>query len=329
MAEALFRVIHAGPYLTVQDSGRLGWQRFGVTESGPMDRAAAVMANIAAGNPADAPLIEVSIGGLILECEVGPVTIAIAGGGFIVTLDGARFGSWQVLTVQAGQRLVIRPGPWGSWTCLAFAGELDCPLWLGSAATHGLSGLGGGRLARGDLLRIRNPRVRPTPPRAIPCPVWARPRTTVRATLGPQDRHFTPQAIAALRGGTFRLTSAYDRMGVRLSGPPLDLAGALSIPSEAVLRGSVQVAGDGVATVLLADHQTTGGYPKIATVISADLDGFAQCRSGQAVRFRLVTPDQAVALTRVRMRAVQATLVRLRQQMQPDTAYGRDDDHRP
>ncbi|MDO5705531.1 MAG: biotin-dependent carboxyltransferase family protein [Paracoccus sp. (in: a-proteobacteria)] len=326
MAEAVLRVQAAGPHVTVQDGGRMGWQRFGVTESGPMDRVAALLANLAVRNRGDAPLIEVSLGGLTLDCEAGAVSIAIAGGGFIVTLDGARLGSWQVLTLRAGQRLTIRPGPWGSWTCLAFAGTLEAPEWLGSRATHGLSGLGGGRIVPGRVLRIGTPRM--LPDRAIPCPVWARPRRILHATLGPQDRHFAPEAIDALREGTFRLTSAYDRMGVRLSGPALPLAGALSIPSEPVLRGSVQVAGDGVATVLLADHQTTGGYPKIATVVSPDLDGFVQCRSGQVVRFDLIAPEAAVAMARRRAQALAGVVARLRQG-QTDPAQTGDDDHRP
>ena len=113
---------------------------------------------------------------------------------------------------------------------------------------------------------------------AIPCPVWARPRAAVRAVLGPQDRFFAPEAVELLTTRPFQLTDSYDRMGVRLRGPRLEMASALNIPSEPILRGSVQVSGDGGATVLLADHQTTGGYPKIATLIGEDIDGFAQLR---------------------------------------------------
>jgi allophanate hydrolase len=118
--------------------------------------------------------------------------------------------------------------------------------------------------------------------------------------LGPQDRFFTREAIAALVGAPYRLTDAYDRMGVRLRGPQLVPEGALSIPSEPILRGSIQVAGDGVPAVLLADHQTTGGYPKIATIVSAHLDGFVQLRPHEVVRFHAVTPEEAVGLARLR-----------------------------
>ncbi len=117
--------------------------------------------------------------------------------------------------------------------------------------------------------------------------------------MGPQERFFAPDVQAAFLTDVFRVTDAGDRMGVRLRGPKLVPEGALSIPSEPILRGSVQVAGDGVATVLMADHQTTGAIPKIATVIGADLDGFAQLRPRDAVIFQSVSPDAAVGAARV------------------------------
>ena len=131
-------------------------------------------------------------------------------------------------------------------------------------------------------------------------PVPARPRHLVRVVLGPQERYFDSATIETLLSRRFALSDAYDRMGVRLNGPSLRPAATLSMPSEPVVRGSIQVAGDGVATVLLADHQTTGGYPKIATMLSGDVDGFAQLRSRDAVSFRAVSPLTAVAAVRTR-----------------------------
>jgi allophanate hydrolase len=130
--------------------------------------------------------------------------------------------------------------------------------------------------------------------RVLPCPTFARPLTEIAATLGPQDRFFAADQIATFESAIWRLSGAYDRMGVRLTGPLLLPDAPLDMPSEPVARGSVQVAGDGVATVLLADHQTTGGYPKLATVLDADLDRFAQLRPGDAFRFRLVTANAAL-----------------------------------
>lgn len=305
---ARLKAAFAGPYVSIQDGGRLGRMRFGVPESGAMDRLALAAANLALGNPPGAPALEISRGGLTLDCVEGALSLAVAGGGFIVEAAGSRLGSWTALTLRQGERLTIRPGPWGSWCCLAFAGRLAAPEWLGSAATHALSGLGGGLIRTGQELSVEAAELRPGREGPIPCPVLARPRAELHVTLGPQDRFFPPETIEAFLTGRYALTEAYDRMGVRLSGPVIAPEAALSIPSEAILRGAVQVAGDGVPVVLLADHQTTGGYPKIATVIDADLDGFAQLRPRDLIRFAAVTPAEAVALARSRARAREAYL---------------------
>ena len=294
---ARLTVAFAGPHVTVQDGGRHGLARFGVPRSGAMDRLALAAANLAVGNAPEAAAIEVSLGGLQLDCVGGPISFAVAGGGFIVEHGGQKGGSWQVATLQPGERLVIRRGPWGAWCYLAFAGGLVTKPWLGSAATHSQSGFGGGRVVTGDELSVEAPRFVAT--QALPCPAFARPLTQIAATLGPQDRFFAPDQIAALEGAIWRLSGAYDRMGVRLTGPLLPPDAPLDMPSEPVARGSVQVAGDGVATVLLADHQTTGGYPKLATVLDADLDRFAQLRPGDAFRFRLLAADAALSHARI------------------------------
>lgn len=303
MAEAVLRVVAAGPHVTVQDGGRPGLMRFGVPASGAMDRKALAIANAALGNDPGAAGIEVSPGGLTLDCKAGPVTLAVAGGGFRVEAGGKRLGAWSVFDLAEGERLTIRPGHWGSWCCLAVAGHLTARNWLGSASTHGSSGLGGGRLSAGQELRVTAAQSRPARHGPIPCPVWARPRNLIHAVPGPQSRFFPAEAMESLSHAVFRLTEAYDRMGVRLSGPRLTPESSLGIPSEPVLRGSIQVAGDGVPAVLLADHQTTGGYPKIATVIADDIDGFVQCRPRDPVRFRMVSPEAAVAIARRRARA--------------------------
>ena len=313
MAAAQFRVSFAGPLVSVQDAGRFGMLRYGVPASGPMDRTALATANRLLGKNAGAAAIEVSLGGLVLDCMAGAVTVAVIGGGFIVEVDGVKRGSWTVIALQAGQRLTLRKGPWGSWTYLAFAGVLTLPDWLGSHSTHALSGLGGGMLRTGQVFAVQDVRTGAARSGPVPCPVWARPRHDPRVVIGPQDRYFSADKRAAFLGGPFFLTDACDRMGVRLKGPDIAPTEALSIPSSALLRGSVQVAGDGVASVLLADHQTTGGYPKIAVIVSGDVDGFAQLRPQDAVRFHAVSADDAVQITRARLRASSAYLARLPQ----------------
>ena len=259
------------------------------------------------------PAIEVSIGGLALECVEGAVTVAVAGGGFLVSLDGAPFGSWFVATIRSGSRLSIRIGPWGSWTYLAFAGRLQASTWLGSASTHSISGFGGGRLVAGQRLTVEDAEVRQQRVAEVPCPVWARPREHVGVVLGPQERFFPPEAIDLLLSKPYALTNSYDRMGVRLSGPSLKPSATLDMPSEGLSKGSIQVAGDGVPTILLADHQTTGGYPKIATIASHQLDGLAQRRPRQSIRFASVAPRSAIEAGRTRRRMQELFLERLRE----------------
>ena len=308
MSRARFNVIAAGPLVTLQDRGRPGFMRFGVPASGPMDRKSHAVAAAALGGLSRGPAIEVSRGGLTLECSEGRVTIAIAGGGFTVTLGAQSFGSWCVATIGEGDRVTISPGHWGSWCYIAFAGNLTADEWLGSRSTLAVNRLGGRVLAAGEGIVIEDAVVLSAGPRPLPCPIWARPRHRLRVVRGPQDRFFSEATLALLAGAPFTLTDSGDRMGVRLRGPSLPPASALSIPSEPVLRGSVQVSGDGAATILLADHQTTGGYPKIATVISDDIDGLVQCRPHERIAFQLVSPDEAIGITRVGAAQLAASL---------------------
>lgn len=312
MTRALLQIEQAGPLVTVQDGGRAGLMRYGVPASGPMDRGAFAIANAALGNPDGAAAVEISVGGLTLDCVEGSVTIALAGGGFRVMLDGREHPSWIVATLTAGTRLAVKTGLWGSWTYLAFAGAIEARPWLGRLSTHGPSGFGGGRIVAGQRLAIAQAERREERVGEIDCPVTARPRHNVKLVLGPQDRFFTPETIELLLSRAFTLTDAYDRMGVRLAGPSLRPDAVLDMPSEPIVRGSIQVSGDGVAAVLLADHQTTGGYPKIATIVGDHLDGFAQLRSRAQVAFTAVSPQAAVEAARTRRLSQARYLARLR-----------------
>nr|WP_272875995.1 biotin-dependent carboxyltransferase family protein [Neoroseomonas soli] len=293
---------------TVQDRGRFGYLRYGVTEAGPMDRQAFAIAQAALGNPLNAAAIETTIGGVALRCIEGEVTVASAGGGFHCAVDGRPVGAWGVFSIREGSVLTVRPGYWGSWTYLAFAGDIVAPAWLGSRATNVLSDFGGLRLQAGQHLEIRDAERRPGRERDLVLPVTSRPRQEVRVVLGPQDRFFAPETIRRLLSETFTLSNEYDRMGVRLQGPKLPIVGTLDMPSEALPRGSVQVPGHGDPIVLMADHQTTGGYPKIAVLASADQDGFAQLRSRDRVTFRAVTASQAASSARTRAGALRQYL---------------------
>ncbi|MBK6306634.1 MAG: allophanate hydrolase [Gemmatimonadetes bacterium] len=298
MREARLTVRSCGPLVSYQDGGRFGMMRFGVPASGPMDRLAHAAAHAALGRPQGATAIEISMGGLELACESGEVTCCIAGGDFHVLHSGVVAAPWGVRTLRAGDVLSVHPGRWGSWAYLAFAGELHCNHWAGHTATHSTSGLGGGMLASGAEVVVRDATVYEEKQGDLPVPDFARARSTIRVVLGPQSAQFGPEASAALLQESFAVTSAYDRMGMRLAGPALVLKDALSIPSEPVVRGSIQVGGDGVASILLADHQTMGGYPKIATIISSDIDGVSQLQPLDRLRFQAVSVDDGVRLAR-------------------------------
>lgn len=297
MASAKFSVSFAGPLVTMQDAGRPGNMRYGVAASGPMDRLAFDAAHAALGNKPGQNAIEISLGGLMLQCTEGSVSVAITGGDFVVEHAGQKTSSWTILTIRKGEKLAIRAGKAGSWAYLAFAGDLASETWLGSQATHASSGFGGGVVQGGQTLVVADAAVREERAGEIARPEFVS-DGAMRVVLGPQEQYFTAAAMEHLLGEPFAVSDAYDRMGMRLNGPTLEMERALSIPSEPIVRGSIQVSGDGVPTVLLADHQTTGGYPKIATVISCDIDRLTQLRAGQKIRFASISTQQAVDAAR-------------------------------
>lgn len=284
----------AGPLTTVQDAGRIGAMRFGVPPSGPVDRLAFAAAMALTGVP-DGWAFELSHGGCAVVCEAGEIGFALCGGGFLADIDGDEAGPWCRGTLRAGQRLRIRAGS-GNWAYLAFAGSHAPPRWLSSRATHASSGLGGGIIAAESRFAFAT--ARPLDACSLPPP--PEPPGTIAAVLGPQDRHFPLSALEHLAQASFTATARFDRMGRVLGGPPL-VPTSIAMPSEPALRGCLQADGDGGVTVLLADHQTTSGYPKIATVIGSDVDRLAQLPSGQPFRFELI--DAAEALRRSRQQA--------------------------
>ncbi len=312
MPSARFVVRAAGPLVTFQDSGRTGQLRFGVSPSGPMDRLAFDAAHTALGNPNGGTAIEVSLGGLTLCCRSGDVTVAVTGGGCLLEHNDQQVQGWTILTLRGGDTLRIRPGKSGSWAYVAFAGHIESKRWLGSAATHAGSDFGGGALVQGQDICITAAAVRDDRVGEIAKPAHA-PLAPLRVVMGPQEQYFEADAARRLTGGTFRVSDAYDRMGMRIEGPRLPLLGALSIPSEPVVKGAIQVSGDGVPSILLADHQTTGGYPKIATVISADIDRLVQLRSGQTLRFAAISPEESIAAVRAEAKQRSQYLDRLRE----------------
>lgn len=300
-SEAILRVLSAGPGATLQDAGRHGYLRFGVTAAGPMDQLAHAAANLAVGNPVGATALEVSVGGIEVTAESAPLHVAVAGGEFTLSLDGRPLPPAVVLNLDAGAVLQIRAGRSGSWCYLAIAGHFVAPKVLGSHATHTRTGFGGvdGRaIFAGDGLAIERSRSPSPSPSAIVAPWLDRPVNTLRVVLGPQHDYFADDQIAAFLAGPWAVSAKVDRMAYFLDGPRLTHARGYNIVSDGIAMGAIQVPGDGRPIVLMADRQSTGGYPKIATIIGPDLGRLAQARPGAVFRFETVSIAQAVAARR-------------------------------
>lgn len=293
---AALRILAAGPGSTVQDGGRHGYLRYGVTGAGPMDPFAHALANRALGNKAGSAAIEVSLGGMEVSAEDGPLIIALAGGAFQVTLDGQPLPPATVLRLEPGAKLKLRAGDTGMWSYLAVAGGFDLPEVLGSSATHTRTSMGGieGRMLQaGDRLAICAASREITTGRIV-APLLKRPAETIRVLLGPQHDYFAEDQIASFLAGPWTISPRGDRMACFLDGPRLSHELGFNIPSDGVAMGAIQVPGEGLPIVLMADRQSTGGYPKIATVIGADLGRLAQARPGTSFSFRAVSHDEAV-----------------------------------
>ena len=297
MSDVDFSISYAGPLVTFQDIGRPGNMRYGVSASGPMDIVSFEAANAVLGNDTKQTAIEISLGGLILQCHEGSITLAITGGDFLIEYQGQKISSWTVLTLQKGERLSVRAGKSGSWAYLAFSGKLNVKDWLNSSSTHSTSGFGGGVLKTGQKFTLTDASNQENRIGPILKPNFNT-NDLIHAVLGPQDQYFMNTAIKIFSDSIFKVSDNYDRMGMQLTGPKLELKSALSIPSEPVVKGSIQVSGDGIPTILLADHQTTGGYPKIATVISSDINRLVQLRSNQNVEFIIINSNEALQKTR-------------------------------
>ena len=287
------RILRAGPGTTLQDEGRRGWLRFGVTRSGPMDWISHARANILAGNDPGAAAIEVGVGGIELEAEGGAVAIGYAGAPFAVARNATALPSAGRVRLSPGDRLTVKAAALGSWFYLSPSGGVGAEPVLGSLATTLRTGIGPGPLAAGDVLMV-GPATERTELFCAAEPA-AETSIAVRVVPGPQDDYFEQTSLASFFREAYRVSAQCDRMGYRLEGPPLRHAKGFNIVSDAIALGAIQVPGDGLPIVLMADHQPTGGYPKLGHVIRADIGRLAQCRPGSELRFVPVSVEVARA----------------------------------
>jgi biotin-dependent carboxylase-like uncharacterized protein len=280
-------VLATGALALVEDLGRPGLGATGVGRSGAADRGALRLANRLVANPEGAAGIEVMFGGLAVRAH-GLLAVALAGAPAPADVDGMPVGHHALVVLRAGQVLRLGTPPAGLRTYLAVRGGIAVDPVLGSRSTDVLSGLGPEKLAPGAILPIG------PEPDALPlidvAPVAAPPGGDVvlRAVPGPRADFFAD--LTALTSTTWTASSRSDRVGMRLEGGALERAGSGELPSEGIVRGSIQVPPGGEPVLFLADHPVTGGYPVAAVVLDADVDRAAQVRPGQRVRFVLVPP---------------------------------------
>ena len=298
------RVQSPGLHTTVQDLGRFGYQDIGVPPSGALDPVALRLANSLAGNPEDAAALEILHHGPSLEVTAESVRVALAGLGAsleILDAEARAVPPWRSVTLRRGQTIRIAAARDSACCYLAVSGGFDLPACLGSRATYArarLGGFEGRRLAGGDELGLVLDAAPEGGELCLPPPPKLGPAAEARVVLGPQLEVFTEAAVETFLGADFTVSASSDRMGMRLDGPRLAHRDGFNIISDGVVTGAVQVPGSGQPILLLADRQTTGGYPKIATVISADLPALGRCKPGSRLRFRAVEVAEAEAIRR-------------------------------
>jgi antagonist of KipI len=296
----MFEIVETGGLASIQDSGRAGWRRFGVPASGPMDAFAFQAANLLAGNAPNAAALEIGAGDVVLQA-IQDCVIAVAGAGYVLSVYVWDFPLWGSCFVRGGWTVRLRKSGFGMWAYLAVAGGFDVPPALGSRATYVRGHFGGveGRLLQaGDVLHSGRPSRSLSDLAARTFPEEARPGYSesplVDVILGPQAERFEKKSIETFLSSLFRVSPSSDRMGYRLEGLPLKHIGGADLTSEGMMPGAVQVPADGQPIAMMADCATTGGYPKIASVVSADLPLLAQCTPGKdGVRFRETTVEAA------------------------------------
>lgn len=289
----MLSIIDPGILTTIQDAGRWGYQAYGIPVSGAMDGLALSHANQLVGNAPNAAVIEIR-SPITLQTDDRHL-IALTGGDATLFVDRRAMPTWTSIFVRAGSVIEIIPNRVSGWMYLAVRGGVDVPSVLGSRSTYVRGGFGGyeGRaLQAGDSLAIGESsgdvvvlagRMASDKDRA-----FANRQSPIRVVLGMHANWFSSDAISTLTSSEFVLTDVADRMGYRLSGPNLKRARQGELISCGVPLGAIQVPADGQPIVLMADHQTTGGYPIIATVIRADFSILVQRAPGERIRFQAI-----------------------------------------
>lgn len=291
-----FEILNAGPLSTVQDLGRFGVMKNGFTQSGAMDQRSAKLANLLVNNDMDCAVIEMTLMGITARFD-GDYIIAVTGGDFGSVINDVPVKVNKAYRVKRGDVLKMGYAKSGVRAYLAVSGGVNVPPVMNSRSTNLKSAIGGykGRkLMNGDIVEVFDTDVSGLRiDNAELAPYDYSHDITVRAVLGPQDEMFTADDIKSFFSTAYKVTPQADRMGIRLDGKALQSKNGVDILSDGIVFGSVQIPKNGMPIVLMADHQTTGGYAKIATVISVDLPLLAQAKPGDVIRFEQVTVKEA------------------------------------
>lgn len=297
-------VLNAGFAPTVQDLGRPHVQNLGVPPSGALDPVALRIANALVGNLADAAALELRVMGPTLEVLAEAVRIALVGTEATIDLLGDRpatIPGHESVRLIRGQRVRIGGLSDTGVAYLAVEGGIDVPAIYGSRSTYTrahIGGLEGRPIADGDVLPVAVDNASEREEQRCDDRFGLEETSPFRVVLGPQDDYIAEASIETFFAETYTASREADRMGIRLDGPVLEHARGHDIVSDGIATGAIQVPGNGRPIVLLADHQTTGGYPKLGTVISADVPRLGRLRPGDALRFEQVTVAQAEAARR-------------------------------
>lgn len=292
------KILNPGLFTTIQDSGRFGYESLGAPTSGAMDVFSFKVANILVGNAIDEPVLEVTLLGPRIEF-LRDAFISITGANIIPLINGEKRPTWSSFPVKKGDVLSFSPMTEGCRAYIAVAGGLKAQNIMGSASTYvrgKIGGISGRPLKKGDILRVKkddNVERKSYKVKNDYIPTYEE-MTNVRIILGPQDDYFSNDAIKKLLSSTYTLTNESDRMGFRLDGPeirPID--NKYDIITDGLIPGAVQIPGNGKPIIMMKDAQTTGGYVKIANVISVDLPKLAQLKPGGKLRFEEVNLNKA------------------------------------
>jgi antagonist of KipI len=293
----IFEVVQPGPMTMVQDLGRIGYQQYGVPTSGALDDYAFRLGNLLVGNDEGAAALEITLFGCQLRA-LQDTLIAITGADLAPAINGRPAPIWASLWIKRNQLLSFSQLRKGCRSYLAVAGGIRVPEVMKSASTcvrAGIGGLNGRPLCKGDILRADAAFAKTAQIPAKYVPTYSN-ALALRVILGPQDDYFTKDGISTFLNSEYTVSAQADRMGYRLEGPVIQHRGGADIISDGIPLGAIQVPGDGLPIILLADRQTIGGYTKIANIISADIPKVAQAKPGDRMRFQQVKGAQAVTL---------------------------------